>query len=48
MMLTPIKKQGDEHFSVGLIMCVTNCGIGDWIAICSAVDMLTGTKNNSG
>ena len=44
MMLTPIKKQGDEHLSVCLIMCVTDCGIGDWIDICTTVDILIGTK----
>ena len=48
MMLTPIKKQGDEHLSVWLIMCVTDCRIADWTGICSTVDMLIGTKNNSG
>lgn len=48
MMLTPIKKQGDEHLSVWVIMCVTDCRIVDWIGICTAVDMLIGTKNNSG
>ena len=47
-MLTPIKKQGDEHLSVCLIMRVTNCGIVNWVGICSAFDMLIGTKNNSG
>ena len=48
MMLTHIKKQGDEHLSVGLIMYVTNCAIVDWIDVCTIVDMLIGTKNNSG
>jgi hypothetical protein len=48
MMLTPIKKQGDEHLFVWVISCVTDCRIVDWIAICSTVDMLIGTKNNSG
>ena len=47
-MLTPIKNQGDEHLSVCLISCVTDCRIVDWIGICTAVDMLIGTKNNSG
>ena len=44
MMLTPIKKQGDEHLSVWTISCVTDCRIVDWIDICSTVDMLIGTK----
>ena len=48
MMLTPIKKQGDEHLSVRAISCVTDCGIVDWIGVCTTVDMLIGTKNNSG
>ena len=48
MMLTPIKNQGDEHLSVWAISCVTDCRITDWIAIYTTVDMLIGTKNNSG
>ena len=47
-MLTPIKKQGDEHLPVRVIMCVTNCRIVDWTGICSTADMLIGTKNDSG
>ena len=51
MMLTPIKKQGDEHLSVWLIMCVTNCRIGDWIglallSICSLVRKTTQDKRD--
>ena len=42
MMLTPIKKQGDEHLSVRVISCVTDCRIADYIglallSICSLV-----------
>ena len=48
MMLTPIIKHGDEQLSVWLIMRVTDCGIVNWVGICSTVDMLIGTKNNSG
>ena len=44
MMLTPIKKQGDEHLSVWAVRCVTDCRIADWVGNCSAVDMLIGTK----
>lgn len=43
-MLTPIKKQGDEHLSVWAISCVTDCRIADCAVVCSAVDMLIGTK----
>ncbi len=51
MMLTPIKKQGDEHLSVCLIMCVTNCGIVDWtglalLSICSLVRKTTQDKRD--
>ena len=48
MMLTPIKKQGDEHLSVWVIRCVTDCRIADCADIYSTVDMLIVTKNNSG
>ena len=51
MMLTPIKKQGDEHLSVWLIMCVTDCGIVDWtglvlLLICSLVRKTTQYKRD--
>lgn len=51
MMLTPIKNQGNEHLSVCLIMCVTNCGIVDWIglallSICSLVRKTTQDKRD--
>ena len=51
MMLTPIKKQGDEHLSVWLIMCVTDCRIADWtglalLSICSLVRKTTQDKRD--
>ena len=51
MMLTPIKKQGDEHLSVWVISCVTDCGIVDWIGlallpICSLVRKTTQDKRD--
>ena len=51
MMLTPIKKQGDEHLSVRVIMCVTDCRIVDWIglallSICSLVRKTTQDKRD--
>lgn len=50
-MLTPIKKQGDEHLSVWLIMCVTDCRIEDWaglalLSICSLVRKTTQDKRD--
>ena len=51
MMLTPIKKQGDEHLSIWLIMSVTDCRIADWIClalllICSLVRKTTQDKRD--
>ena len=51
MMLTPIKKQGDEHLSVWLIMCVTDCRIVNWtgfalLSICSLVRKTTQDKGD--
>ena len=51
MMLTPIKKQGDEHLSVWVISCVTYCRIVDWIGldlllICSLVRKTTQDKRD--
>ena len=51
MMLTPIKKQGDEHLSVWLIICVTDCRIADWtglalLSICSLVRKTTQDKRD--
>ena len=50
-MLTPIKKQGDEHLSVWLIICVTDCRIADWtglalLSICSLVRKTTQDKRD--
>ena len=50
-MLTPIKKQGDEHLPVCLIMCVTDCRIVDWtglalLSICSLVRKTTQDKRD--
>ena len=50
-MLTPIKKQGDEHLSVWLIMYVTDCRIADWtglalLPICSLVRKTTQDKRD--
>ena len=51
MMLTPIKKQGDEHLSVWAISCVTDCRIVDWtglalLSICSLVRKTTQDKRD--
>ena len=51
MMLTPIKKQGDEHLSVWTISCVTDCRIVDWtglalLSICSLVRKTTQDKRD--
>ena len=50
-MLTPIKKQGDGHLSVWLIICVTDCRIADWtglalLSICSLVRKTTQDKRD--
>ena len=51
MMLTPIIKQGDEHLSVWLIMCVTDCRIVDCtglalLSICSLIRKTTQDKRD--